>query len=114
MEQRKRGGEGGPELGVEDEEEEGGRKERNDKKLEENCNPAHLNPDINHNLSMEKVSPCAHGYLDEGEGSNMKQSLAFAVLFMVVPFLPASNIFFQVIEGINQSINICKSIKHSI
>ena len=109
MEQRKRGGEEGPELGVEDEEEEGGSKERNDKKLEKNCNPAaHLNPDINHNLSMEKVSPCAQGYLDEGEGSNMKQSLAFAVLFMVVPFLPASNIFFQVIEGINQS------IKHSI
>ena len=59
--------------------------------------PVNRNGDVNDNISEE-----ADLSITDDDCRSFQKSLAFGLLFLVVPFLPASNMFFQVdIESIN-------------
>ena len=74
--------------------------------------PVNRNGDVNDNISEEadlsitdvndNISEEADLSITDDDCRSFQKSLAFGLLFLVVPFLPASNMFFQVdIESIN-------------
>ena len=71
--------------------------ERFEKTVSGTVYPVYRNEDVNDNISEE-----ADLSITEDDCRSFQKSLAFGLLFLVVPFLPASNMFFQVdIESIN-------------
>ena len=71
--------------------------ERFEKTVSGTVYPVYRNGDVNDNISEE-----ADLSITEDDCRSFQKSLAFGLLFLVVPFLPASNMFFQVdIESIN-------------
>ena len=71
--------------------------ERYDKKVSVTAHTVYRHGDVNDNISEETDLSTT----DE-DCRSFKKSLAFGLLFLVVPFLPASNMFFQVdIQSIN-------------
>ena len=86
--------------------------ERFEKTVSGTVYPVNRNGDVNDNISEEadlsitdvndNISEEADLSITEDDCRSFQKSLAFGLLFLVVPFLPASNMFFQVdIESIN-------------
>ena len=71
--------------------------ERFEKTVSGTVYPVYRNGDVNDNISEE-----ADLSITDDDCQSFQKSLAFGLLFLVVPFLPASNMFFQVdIQSIN-------------
>ena len=71
--------------------------ERYDKKVSGTAYSVNRHGDVNDNISEETDLS-----ITDEDCRSFKKSLAFGLLFLVVPFLPASNMFFQVdIQSIN-------------
>jgi len=71
--------------------------ERFEKTVSGTVYPVYRNGDVNDNISEE-----ADLSITDDDCQSFQNSLAFGLLFLVVPFLPASNMFFQVdFESIN-------------